>query len=172
MHQHWSCQGNWVLTPNFFSKFVFSTTMPFCTTKTWNFLVTHYFLWRNCRMCSSKILLLEFLFAFMFFTAAHFSLVAASTSHFLTAAMKFSRFSSNEIRLLCFFHCHHRRRNLRSLINSFCKLTGTATGSSRSTIPLNTCSKIPINYYWHAYEPIAYLGSFWNICSLRISICF
>ena len=98
-------------------------------------------------MCSSKILLLEFLFAFMFFTAAHFSLVAASTSHFLTAAMKFSRFSSNEIRLLCFFHCHHRRRNLRSLINSFCKLTGTATGSSRSTIPLNTCSKIPINYY-------------------------
>ena len=54
-------------------------------------------------MCSSKILLLEFLFAFMFFTAAHFSLVAASTSHFLTAAMKFSCFSSNEIRLLCFY---------------------------------------------------------------------
>ena len=40
-------------------------------------------------MCSSKILLLEFLFAFMFFTAAHLSLVAASISHFLTAAMKF-----------------------------------------------------------------------------------
>ena len=54
-------------------------------------------------MCSSKILLLEFLFAFMFFTAAHFSLVAASISHFLTAAMKFSCFSSNEIRLLCFY---------------------------------------------------------------------
>ena len=54
-------------------------------------------------MCSSKILLLEFLFAFMFFTAAHFSLVAAGISHFLTAAMKFSCFSSNEIRLLCFY---------------------------------------------------------------------
>ena len=54
-------------------------------------------------MCSSKILLLEFLFAFMFFTAAHLSLVAASISHFLTAAMKFSCFSSNEIRLLCFY---------------------------------------------------------------------
>ena len=44
---------------------------------------------------------------FYFFTAAHFylaarSLLAASISHFLTAAMKFSCFSSNEIRLLCF----------------------------------------------------------------------
>ena len=54
-------------------------------------------------MSSSKILLLEFLFAFMFFTAAHFSLVPASISHFLTAAMKFSCFSSNKIRLLCFY---------------------------------------------------------------------
>ena len=44
-------------------------------------------------MCSSKILFLEFLFAFMFFTAAHFSsVVAASISHFLTAAMKFHVF--------------------------------------------------------------------------------
>ena len=31
-----------------------------------------------------------------------FTLLAASISHFLTAAMKFSRFSSNEILLLCF----------------------------------------------------------------------
>ena len=38
---------------------------------------------------------------FYFFTAAHFHL-AASISHFLTAAMKFPCFSSNEIRLLCF----------------------------------------------------------------------
>ena len=38
---------------------------------------------------------------FYFFTAAHFHL-AASISHFLTAAMEFSCFSSNEIRLLCF----------------------------------------------------------------------
>ena len=34
-----------------------------------------------------------------FFTAAHFQL-AANISHFLAAAMKFSCFSSNEIRLL------------------------------------------------------------------------
>ena len=37
-----------------------------------------------------------------FFAAAHFHL-AANISHFLTAAMKFSCFSSNEIRLLCFY---------------------------------------------------------------------
>ena len=45
--------------------------------------------------------------SFYFFSAAHFylagrSLLAASISHFLSAAMKFSCFSSNEIRLLCF----------------------------------------------------------------------
>ena len=41
-----------------------------------------------------------------FFTAAHFTLVAASiNSHFLTAAIKFSCFSSNEIGLRCCFCC-------------------------------------------------------------------
>ena len=48
-----------------------------------------------------KILFLDFIFAFIFFTAAHFhvagfSLLAASISHFLTtAAIKFSFISSN-----------------------------------------------------------------------------
>ena len=32
-----------------------------------------------------------------------FTLVATSISHFLTAAINFSRFSSNKIHLLCFF---------------------------------------------------------------------
>jgi len=63
-----------------------TTTMPFCTTKTWNRLVTHYFLWRNCCMCSPKIFLLVFLFAF--------TVLAANISYFLTATMKFSCFSS------------------------------------------------------------------------------
>ena len=45
--------------------------------------------------------------SFYFFSVAHFylagrTLLAASKSHFLGAAMKFSCFSSNEIRLLCF----------------------------------------------------------------------
>ena len=50
-------------------------------------------------MCSPKILLLVFSFAFIFFTSAHFhlaglslQLLAASISHFLTAALKFSAF--------------------------------------------------------------------------------
>ena len=34
-----------------------------------------------------------------------FTLVAASVSHFLTAAIKFSCYSSNEIDLLCFLIC-------------------------------------------------------------------
>ena len=48
-----------------------------------------------------KILFPVFMFCFYFFTSAHVHL-AASISHFLTAAMKFLCFSSNEIRLLCF----------------------------------------------------------------------
>ena len=42
-------------------------------------------------MSSRTILFLVFLFAF-FFTAAHFTLLAAGISHFLTAAMKFNVF--------------------------------------------------------------------------------
>ena len=72
-----------------------TTTMPFCMTYTWHFLVTHYFLWRNCRMWSPKILLLVFLLVlFFFFTVAYFhlvgrSLLAVSISRFLTATMNF-----------------------------------------------------------------------------------
>ena len=55
-------------------------------------------------MCLPKVF---FHVRFYFFTAAHFdlavrSLLVASISHFLTATMKYSCFSSNEIRLLCF----------------------------------------------------------------------
>ena len=68
--------------------------------KTSNFLFTHYFLEEL-----SYVLTKDFVSCvhvrFYFFTAAHFPL-AASISHFLTAAMKFSCFSSNEIPLLCF----------------------------------------------------------------------
>ena len=62
------------------------------------------FLWRNCRTCLPKIFFPVFMFAFIFFTAAYFHL--AGRQHFSfshgTAAMKFSCFSSKEIRLLCF----------------------------------------------------------------------
>ena len=47
------------------------------------------------------------------FTAAHFHL-AANISHFLTAAMKFSCFSSNEIRLPSSFSVIHVSLNIKN----------------------------------------------------------
>ena len=62
------------------------------------------FLWYNCRtgMCLPKILFPVFMFAFIFSLPLIFTLLAASISLFLTAAIKFSCFSSHEIRRLCF----------------------------------------------------------------------
>ena len=48
-----------------------------------------------------------------FFAAAHFHL-AANISHFLTAAMKFSCFSSNEIRLPSSFSVIHVSLNIKN----------------------------------------------------------
>ena len=60
-------------------------------------------LWRKCCMCSQKILLLVFLFAFFFSLPLIFILLATSISHFFTAGVKFSCCcSSNEICPLCF----------------------------------------------------------------------
>ena len=50
---------------------------------------------------------------FYFFTAAHFHL-AANISHYLTAAMKFSCFSSNEIRLPSSFSVIHVSLNIKN----------------------------------------------------------
>ena len=50
---------------------------------------------------------------FCFFTAAHFHL-AASISHFLTTAMKFSCFSSSEIRLPSSFSVIHVSVNIKN----------------------------------------------------------
>ena len=78
-----------------------TTTKPVCTTKT-------------CRMCLTKILFPVSMFAFIFsLPGAHFHL-AASISHFLTAAMKFSCFSSNEIRLLTSFSVIHVSVNIKT----------------------------------------------------------
>ena len=77
-----------------------TTTMQFCTTKTSNFLVTHFF-YGEIVVCDYQRFGSRVHVLFYFFTAAHFHL-AASISHFLTAAMEFSCFSSNEIRHLCF----------------------------------------------------------------------
>ena len=50
---------------------------------------------------------------FHFFTAAHFHL-AAGISHFLTAAMKFSCFSSNELHLPSSFSVIHMSVNIKN----------------------------------------------------------
>ena len=55
----------------------------------YNVKLPETFSWRKCRTCSRSL---------FFFTAAHFllALVAASISHFVTAATKFSCCSSNK----------------------------------------------------------------------------
>ena len=67
-----------------------STAVPFCTTKTSNFLVNQtLFLWRNCLCAYHKFC---FLCSCYVFTALIFTFLAASISHFFTASMKFSCF--------------------------------------------------------------------------------
>ena len=65
----------------------------------------------------SYVLTKDFVFCvhvhFYFFTTAHFHLTA-SISHFLTAAMKFSCFSSNEIRLPSSFSVIHVSVNIKN----------------------------------------------------------
>ena len=69
---------------------------------------------QTCRMCLTKILFPVSMLAFIFsLPGAYFHLVA-SISHFLTAAMKFSCFSSNEIRLLRSFSVIHVSVNIKT----------------------------------------------------------
>ena len=90
--------------------------MPF-TTKTSNFLVTHYI---YGEIVVLYVLTKDFVSCvhvrFSFFTAAHFHLLAVSISHFLTAAMKFSCFSFNEIRLPSSFSVIHVRVNIKNSV--------------------------------------------------------
>ena len=55
----------------------------------------------DCCLCSCSRFLF-FFFSFFYLLSLIFTLLATSISHFLTPATKFSCFSSNEIRLLCF----------------------------------------------------------------------
>ena len=75
--------------------FVHFFALPlFCATTKWNFQ-------KSPSYTFMEELLYVFLFTF-FSTALIFTLVAASISHFLTAATKFSCCSSNKKCLLCF----------------------------------------------------------------------
>ena len=63
-------------------------------------------------MCLTKILFPVFMFAFNFSLPLYY--LAASISHFLTAAMKFSCFSSNEIHLPSSFSVIHVSVNIKN----------------------------------------------------------
>ena len=70
-----------------------TTTMLFCATKTSNFLVTHYF-YGGIVLCAYPIFCFLYSCSLLFFTASHFhlagrSLLGASISHLLTAALNF-----------------------------------------------------------------------------------
>ena len=64
-------------------------------------------------MCLPNISFPVFMFAYIFFTAAHFH-PAANISHFFTAAMNFSFCSSNEIRLPSSFSVIHVSLNIKN----------------------------------------------------------
>ena len=80
-----------------------TTTMPFCTTKTSIFLVTHYF-YGGIVVCAYKRFFSCVNVRFQFFTVAHFHFAGSQQFSFShgTVAMRFSCFSSKEIRLLYF----------------------------------------------------------------------
>ena len=68
-----------------------TTTTLFCTTETSKFLVTHYF-YGEIVVCAYPTFCFQCSCSLLFFTAAHFTLLAASISHFLTAALNFHVF--------------------------------------------------------------------------------
>ena len=76
-------------------------TTLFCTTKTSNFLVTHYF-YGEIVVCAYTIFCFQCSCSLLFFTAAHFLL--ADRLHFSFSYRRFECpcFSSYKIRLFCF----------------------------------------------------------------------
>ena len=70
---------------------VCTTTTLFCTTETSNCLVTHYF-YGGIVVCAYLIFCFLCPCSLLFFTTAHSHLLAASISHFLTAALNFHVF--------------------------------------------------------------------------------
>ena len=85
-----------------------TTTTLFCRTKTSNFLVTHYF-YGGIVVCAYPIFCLLCSCSLLFFTAPHFhlagrSLLAASISHCLTAALNFHVFLSTKFVSFVFNH--------------------------------------------------------------------
>ena len=78
-----------------------TTTTLFCTAKTSNFLVTHYF-HGGIVVCAYSIFCLLCSCSLLFFTAAHFHLAGRQHFSFSHRRFEFPCFSSYEIRLLYF----------------------------------------------------------------------
>ena len=72
-----------------------TTTTLFCTTKTSNFLVTHYF-YGEIVVCVYPIFCFQCSCSLLFFTAAHFHLAGRKHFSFSHRRFEFPRFSSNE----------------------------------------------------------------------------
>ena len=73
----------------------FTTTTLFCTTKTSNFLVTHYF-YGEIVVCAYPIFCFQCSCSLLFFTAAHFHLAGRQHFSFSHRRFEFPCFSSNE----------------------------------------------------------------------------
>ena len=74
---------------------VFTATTLFCTTKTSNFLVTHYF-YGGIVVCAYPIFCFLCSCSLLFFTAAHFHLAGRQHFSFSHRRFEFPCFSSNE----------------------------------------------------------------------------
>ena len=85
------------------------TTTLFCTTKTSNFLVTHYFYGgSNCRMCLPNILSPVIMFALKFSLPLIFTLLVASISHCRTKFVSFVFNDSLQLFLCYPRECKHQ----------------------------------------------------------------
>ena len=115
--------------------FLYISLPLFCTTTTWNFLVTLF------------VQEMSYLFMFNFFSLPLiFTLVAASISYFLAAATKFSCCSSNEKCLLYFLSlalaiC----RSFSRWVSLACHLLSLFLCLSLSLSPYSKCVEIAIN---------------------------
>ena len=116
-----------------------------------------------------------FLFAFFFSLLLIFTLVAASISHFLTAPIKFSCFSSNEIGLLC-LSLALALAFLSTARQTFCFLVvfflflkdRVAMQFTTETHEYLTCEILPLSYMkgW-MFSEIKFLGCIDNKFSYR-----
>ena len=92
-----------------------TTTTLFCTTKTSNFLVTHYF-YEEIVVCAYPIFCFQCSCSLLFFTAAHFHLAGRQHFSFSHRRFEFPCFFSNEFSITrpSFFSVIHVSVHIKS----------------------------------------------------------